>query len=63
MDAADTVSRGDLLVRDGVIAAIGTAVPAALAGCTADVEVEASGAFVLPGFVHGHLHQIGRAHV
>ncbi len=59
MDAAGTVARGDLLVRDGLIAALGPAVPAALAalpGGRAEESVDASGAFVLPGFVHGHLH-------
>lgn len=56
MDAAGTVLRGDLLVRDGRIAAVAAAVPAALAGASPDAEVDASGAFVIPGFVHGHLH-------
>ena len=56
MDALGTVARGDLLVRDGRIAALGAAVPAALAGKRPDAEYDASGAFVLPGFVHGHLH-------
>ena len=59
MDAAGRVVRGDLLVRDGVIAALGDQVPAALAALPAgkaDSEVDASGALVLPGFIHGHLH-------
>jgi len=56
MDAAGTVLRGDLLVRDGVIAAVGPAVPAALAGLTPEAEFDAAGALVIPGFVHGHLH-------
>ena len=59
MDASGTVARGDLLVRDGVIAALGAGVPAALAALPerrADESVDASGAFVLPGFIHGHLH-------
>ena len=59
MDARGTVARGDLLVRDEVIVALGEDVPAALAalpGGRADVSVDASGAFVLPGLVHGHLH-------
>ena len=56
MDAAGTVQRGDLLVRDGVIAALGPAVPAALAGASPDAEFDAAGALVTPGFVHGHLH-------
>jgi len=59
MDAAGTVARGDLLVRDGMIAAVGDRVPAAvkaLAGGRADESIDAAGAFVLPGFVHAHLH-------
>lgn len=59
MDAAGTIARGDLLVRDAEIAAVGPAVPAALAalpGGRADETIDASGGFVLPGFVHGHLH-------
>ena len=56
MDAPGTVLRGDLLVRDGAIAALGDGVPAALAGGRADAELDAAGALVLPGFVHGHLH-------
>jgi len=59
MDAPGTVARGDLLVRDGVIVALGGAVPAALAalpGGRADESCDGSGAFVLPGFVQGHLH-------
>jgi 5-methylthioadenosine/S-adenosylhomocysteine deaminase len=53
MDAAGTVARGDVLVRDGRIAALGP--DAAASAPTAD-EIDASGCFVLPGFVHGHLH-------
>ncbi len=59
MDASGTVASGDLLVRDGVIVALGAGVPAALAalpGGRADESVDASGAFVLPGLIHGHLH-------
>jgi 5-methylthioadenosine/S-adenosylhomocysteine deaminase len=59
MDAGFRVLRGDLLVRDGRIAALGEGVPQALAGLPerrADEEFDASGALVLPGFVHGHLH-------
>ena len=59
MDRAGTVARGDLLVADGTIAALGSAVPAALArlpGGRAERSVDASGSFVLPGFVHAHLH-------
>src|SRR5207249_4112573 len=59
MDAAGSIRRGDLLVRDGAIAALGAAVPAALAALPegrAEESFDASGAYVLPGFVHGHLH-------
>ncbi len=58
MDAAGTVARGDLLVRDGEIAAVGdcAAALAALPGGRADERLDASGGFVLPGFVHAHLH-------
>ena len=59
MDARGTVVRGDLLVVEDRIAAAGAAVPAALsalAGQRAERTFDASGAFVLPGFVHGHLH-------
>jgi 5-methylthioadenosine/S-adenosylhomocysteine deaminase len=59
MDASGTVARGDLLVRDEVIVALGGDVPAALAalpGGRADESVDASGAFVLPGLIQGHLH-------
>lgn len=59
MDAARSVAPGDLLAVDGRIAALGDAVPAALAalpGGRADDEFDARGALVLPGFVHGHLH-------
>ena len=58
MDATRTVARGDLLVRDGVLAAVGdcSAALAALPGGRADESFDAAGGFVLPGFVHGHLH-------
>jgi cytosine/adenosine deaminase-related metal-dependent hydrolase len=58
MDAALQVTRGDLLVRDGVIAAVGdcSAALAAVPGGRADDRVDASGAFVIPGLIHGHLH-------
>jgi 5-methylthioadenosine/S-adenosylhomocysteine deaminase len=59
MDAAGTVARGDLLVRDGAIAALGPGVPAALAalpGGRADETFDASGCLVLPGLVQGHIH-------
>ena len=56
MDSAGTVLRGDLLVRDGVIAALGPGVAGALAGVRPESEFDASGSLVVPGFVHGHLH-------
>src|SRR5262249_23476472 len=51
-----TVVRGDLLVRDGAIAALGPGASAALAGERPDAEFDAGGALVVPGFIHGHLH-------
>jgi 5-methylthioadenosine/S-adenosylhomocysteine deaminase len=59
MDDARRVLSGSLLVRDGVIVALGTDVPGALAMLPqgrADESYDARGGFVLPGFVHGHLH-------
>jgi len=59
MDAARTVMRGDLLVADGRIAALGPGIPAALAalpGARAPESFDARGALVLPGLVHAHLH-------
>ena len=58
MDAARTVVRGDLLVRDGVIVAVGDCAPALakLPGGRADERFDAGEGFVLPGFVHAHLH-------
>jgi 5-methylthioadenosine/S-adenosylhomocysteine deaminase len=59
MDGPRSVLRGDLLVVDGRIAALGSAVPAALAALPAgraDASFDARGALVLPGFVHAHLH-------
>lgn len=59
MDAAYTVAPGDLLVSGGRIVALGAAVKdalAALPGGRADETLDASGAFVIPGLVHGHLH-------
>ncbi|OGF16598.1 MAG: hypothetical protein A2W00_02065 [Candidatus Eisenbacteria bacterium RBG_16_71_46] len=59
MDAAGTVVRGDLLVRDGAIVALGAAVPAALStlpGGRAEDSFDAGGAWVLPGFIHAHIH-------
>ena len=59
MDDAGTIVSGPLLVRDGVIAALGPAVPGALAMLPqgrADMAFDARGSFVLPGLVQGHLH-------
>ena len=59
MDAAAAVGRGDVLLRDGTIAAVGEGVPAAVAalpGGRAQETIDATNCFVLPGFVHGHLH-------
>ncbi len=59
MDAARTVVRADLLVSDRRIVAIGDDVAPALGklpGGRAAQSFDARGAFVLPGFVHAHLH-------
>jgi 5-methylthioadenosine/S-adenosylhomocysteine deaminase len=59
MDASRSVVRGDLLIAEGRIVALGAAVPAALAALPAnraDASFDAAGALVLPGFVHAHLH-------
>src|SRR5437867_10731110 len=59
MDAAGTLARGDLLVRDDRIEALGEGVAGVLAALPQgrpDESFDASGAFVLPGLVHGHLH-------
>jgi cytosine/adenosine deaminase-related metal-dependent hydrolase len=61
MDADRRVQKGDLLVVDGRIAAIGDAVPQALRsllGGRAPESFDAHGALVLPGFVHAHLHLV-----
>ncbi len=57
MDAERRVFAGDLLVRDGVIAALGE--PRAVAANLGDgpvQRVDAAGALVTPGLVQGHLH-------
>ncbi len=56
MDAERQVVLGDLLIQDGVITAIGTDVPA-----PDGIEVvDATGHFVVPGFIQGHVH-LGQA--
>jgi 5-methylthioadenosine/S-adenosylhomocysteine deaminase len=50
VDARDSIVDGDVLIRDGRIAAIGDV------GATADVVIEANGCAVLPGFVQTHIH-------
>jgi 5-methylthioadenosine/S-adenosylhomocysteine deaminase len=51
VDPSDTVSAGDLLVRDGRIAAVGD-----VSASSADIEIDARGCAVLPGFVQTHVH-------
>ncbi|HEY5884367.1 MAG TPA: 5'-deoxyadenosine deaminase [Pyrinomonadaceae bacterium] len=50
VDAHDTIVRGDVLIRDGRIAAIGDA------SDSADEIIDADGCAVLPGFVQTHIH-------
>lgn len=59
MDDAGTIARGDLLIDGSRIAALGAGVKAALAGLpggAAERTIDATGAFVVPGFVHAHIH-------
>jgi 5-methylthioadenosine/S-adenosylhomocysteine deaminase len=51
MDRTGSVVRGDLLIQDGRIAAIGDAIDT-----RADDVIDASGCAVLPGFVQTHIH-------
>ena len=51
MDAAETVVRGDVLVRGGRVEAVGD-----LSSSSADLTVDARGCAVLPGFVQTHVH-------
>jgi 5-methylthioadenosine/S-adenosylhomocysteine deaminase len=51
MDENDSIVRGDLLIRDGRIAEIGSPITA-----EADETVVAHGCAVLPGFVQTHIH-------
>ena len=50
MDAEDSVSSGDLLIRDGRITSVGGTED------TADTVIDATGCAVLPGFVQTHIH-------
>jgi len=50
MDPANTIVRGDLLISDGRIAAIGGM------GQTAGTVIDAAGSVVIPGFVQTHIH-------
>ncbi|HEU4931688.1 MAG TPA: 5'-deoxyadenosine deaminase [Pyrinomonadaceae bacterium] len=50
MDTANTIVRGDLLIRDKRIAEIGGT------GHTADTVIDAGGCAVIPGFVQTHIH-------
>jgi 5-methylthioadenosine/S-adenosylhomocysteine deaminase len=50
MDAENSIVRGNLLIRDGRIASIGAATE------SADLEIDATGCVVLPGFVQTHIH-------
>jgi 5-methylthioadenosine/S-adenosylhomocysteine deaminase len=50
MDAANTIVRGDLLIRDRRIAEIGGT------GQSADTVIDADGCAVIPGFVQTHIH-------
>jgi 5-methylthioadenosine/S-adenosylhomocysteine deaminase len=50
MDDDNSIVRGDLLVRDDRIAAIGET------DQTADIIIDAAGCVVLPGFVQTHIH-------
>lgn len=51
MDDASSIVRGDLLVRDGRIDAVGAQIDE-----TVNQVIEASGCAVLPGFVQTHIH-------
>lgn len=50
MDAADSIVRRDLLIRDGYIAAIGEVQE------NVDTVIDATNCLVLPGFVQTHIH-------
>ncbi len=53
MNERDSIVVGDLLVRDGRIAAIGNDVSGA---ASVDITIDARGCAVLPGFVQTHIH-------
>src|SRR6185312_5218648 len=51
MDSNDSIVRGDLLIRDGRIAAIGSGIE------TSDADIiDAENCAVLPGFIQTHIH-------
>jgi 5-methylthioadenosine/S-adenosylhomocysteine deaminase len=50
MDERDTIVRGDLFIRDGLIASLGKT------GQTAEIVINGEGCAVLPGFVQSHIH-------
>ena len=51
MDKSSSVARGDVLIRDGRIAQVGSGINE-----TADEVIDAAGCAVLPGFVQTHIH-------
>src|SRR5436190_3841254 len=51
MDENNSILRGDLLIRDGRITAIGDQI-----GGQVDQTIDASGCAVLPGFIQTHIH-------
>ncbi|HTM57872.1 MAG TPA: amidohydrolase family protein [Candidatus Udaeobacter sp.] len=56
MDAGFSVTRGDVRIEDGVIAAVGTGASSGADTRDGAERIDASGCFVLPGLVHGHVH-------
>lgn len=50
MDADDSIVKGDVLIRDGRIQALGEV------GSHADVVIDGAGCAILPGFVQTHIH-------